>query len=407
MLSRSSPTTARNPLGLYVHVPFCRTKCGYCDFYSVEVADRPTLPVVNAITAELSIRLTDPLGPITTVFVGGGTPTILSPSDLAVLMNPLSRIVGRDRPDEFTVEANPGTVDDAKLRVLIEAGVDRVSLGAQSFHPRELRVLERIHTPEDVAAGVTACRRHGIERINLDLIFGIPGQTLPGWRGSLRRAIALGVEHLACYGLTYEPGTPLTAARDRGRIVPCDEDLEAEMYLAAIDDLAAAGFEQYEISNFAQPGQRCLHNLIYWRNDPYVGVGPSAAGYLAGVRYKNVSDIADYVRRIEQDGHAVVERERLTGAELAGETAMLHLRLNQGLSFTDFLARTGLDARALFSQTISTYTAQGWLSVTDSGMAFTGAGRLMANSVMADLLAEARSQSGPPPSPPEARRPAV
>jgi oxygen-independent coproporphyrinogen III oxidase len=375
-------------LGLYLHVPFCRTKCGYCDFYSVPTVEQPTLPIVQVLVTELEDRLAARTSPITTIFVGGGTPTILPPEELATVLSPIREAVLSDHPAEFTVEANPGTLTDATLQVLTAAGVDRVSMGAQSFHAADLQALERIHEPADVERGVETCRRHGIRRINLDLIFGVPGQTLRRWRDSLRRAIDLGVEHLACYGLTYEPGTPLTAARERGAVEPCADDLESEMYLAAIADLQAAGYAQYEISNFAQPGERCLHNLLYWHNLPYIGVGPSAAGYLGGVRYKNVSDLAEYARRMDRDGHAVEESEQLSGAALAGETAMLNLRLNEGLVFADFLARTGCDARTLFASAIATHAAKGWLAVSASGIALTPAGRLMANTVIADFLAD-------------------
>ncbi len=379
--------------GLYLHIPFCQAKCGYCDFYSVAVCDLPTLPLIQAVARELAGRLADAPDPITTVFVGGGTPTVLATAELAELMRPLKKIVDRHRPAEFTVEANPGTVEDSKLDLLTEAGVDRISMGAQSFHWSELETLERIHAPDDIPKGVQACRRHGFGRINLDLIFGIPGQTLANWRESLRRTIDLGVEHVACYGLTYEPGTPLTARRQRGLIVPCDDELEAEMYLAAIDDLQAGGYEQYEISNFARPGQRCLHNLTYWRNQPYVGVGPSAAGYLDGVRYKNVPSIEGYVQAIEQEGHAVVESEKLTGAALAGETAMLQLRLNEGLVFDEFLRRTGIDGRDGFANSIARYAEKGWLTVTERGVALSRTGRLMADAVIADFLAEVSERS--------------
>ena len=376
------------PLGLYLHIPFCQAKCGYCDFYSVAISDQPTAPLVRAIVLELGRRLADRPGPITTVFVGGGTPTTLAREELAELMRPLRDVVHRDRPAEFTVEVNPGTVDDAKLAVLTGAGVDRVSLGVQSFYQSELDVLERTHAPNNIPEGVQRCRNHGISRINLDLIFGIPGQTLVGWLESIQRAIDLGVEHLACYGLTYEPGTTLTAARDSGRLIPCDEALEADMYLAAIDKLTAAAYEQYEISNFARPGQRCLHNLIYWQNKPYIGVGPSAAGYLNGTRTKNVSSIEGYLRMIEQEGHAVVDSEHLTGPALAAETAMLQLRTNDGLEFEAFLKRTGIDAREAFRSTTGTYAKKGWLTVTDQGLALTRDGRLMADTIIADLIDE-------------------
>ncbi|MCP4590449.1 MAG: radical SAM family heme chaperone HemW [bacterium] len=379
------------PLGLYLHVPFCTSKCGYCDFYSVPLTDRPTLPLIDAIVRELATRRSETDLPITSIFIGGGTPTVLLPPELAKLMEPVGEIVRQDRPAEFTVEANPGTLDPARMSVLVHSGVDRISLGAQSFDSSELAVLERIHSPGDVGRAVGECRAQGIAQINIDLIFGIPGQTLAGWRTNLRRAVDLGVEHIACYGLTYEPGTQLTCRRDLGEVVPCDDGLEAEMYLAAMDDLGAAGYEQYEISNFARPGAKCLHNLRYWWGCTYLGVGPSAAGHLEGVRYRNVPDIAAYVARIRQGSDAVVEAERLTRAVLVGETAMLRLRLNEGLRFDDFVKHTGVDARSAFRESIGQHQANGWLRLAEWGIALTRRGRLMADAVVRDFLAEAQT----------------
>jgi oxygen-independent coproporphyrinogen-3 oxidase len=313
---------------------------------------------------------------------------------LARLLAPVTEAARRDRIREFTVEANPGTISEPVLGALTGAGVDRISMGAQSFHPAELKTLERLHAPEDIPPAVELCRRSGIRRLNLDLIFGIPGQTMESWMESLRRAIELGVDHVSCYGLTYEPGTALTARRNAGGITPCDEELEAEMYLAAIDALADAGFEQYELSNFARPGQRCLHNLVYWRNESYIGVGPSAAGYLDGERYKNVSSIDGYVRSVERDGNAVVERERVEGAALGGETAMLQLRLNEGIRFAAFERRTGFDARDLFAGSIERYAAEGLIHLTEESVALSRTGRLIADTVIADFMAEAGQGPG-------------
>lgn len=385
----SAKNSGQNSMGLYVHIPFCQTKCGYCDFYSVARHDRPTAPLVAALVRELEIRLADRRQPITTVFVGGGTPTLLPPAELSAILGPIRRAAPEDGVREWTVEANPGTVNRDILAVLSETGVDRVSMGAQSFHEDELATLERIHSPDDIPAAVELCRKSGIRRLNLDLIFGIPGQTLASWGQSLRRAIDLGVDHLSCYGLTYEPGTALTAVRDAGRMTPCDEDLEAEMYMLALDFLREAGLEQYEISNFARREQRCLHNLTYWSNEPYIGVGPSAAGYIDGTRYKNVTSIDGYIRAVERDGHAVVERERLEGAALAAETAMLQLRLNEGIRHDAFARHTGFEALEIFARSIDQHRTAGLLEVDDEGMRLTRAGRLVADNVIADFIAEA------------------
>lgn len=377
--------------GLYVHIPYCETKCGYCDFFSVPLNDRSTSPLVNRILAELHERTNSVGGApprIRTVFVGGGTPTVLPPSCLGSLFEALGETVRSSGCEEFTVEANPATLDDHKLSILTTAGVDRISLGAQSWHGRELEALERLHAPDDIAPSVALARRHGIGRINLDLIFGISGQTFSSWAESLKKTIDLGVDHVSCYGLTYEPGTRLTAKLLSGRITPCEEGLEADMYLLAIETLAEHGYKQYEISNFARPGQRCLQNMIYWRNEPYIGVGPSAAGYVDGVRYKNVADIAAYIRMMDTDGHAMIESERVAGPALAGETMMMQLRLVDGIDVPAFIRQTRIDPHEAFRSSLAKYSSMGLVNVGPERIALSDRGRLVADAIIADLYAE-------------------
>lgn len=371
---------------LYVHVPFCRTLCGYCDFYSTRLRSDQVAPLVDALLAEL--RRWSDARPLLfdTLFVGGGTPTTLPADELERL---LAGVAARRDPAadvEFTVEANPATVTPARAAVLARCGVNRLSLGAQSFEPRELRVLDRRHRPEQVAETVALCRAAGLTRLSLDLIFGIPGQTRASWARSLAAALALDPEHLSCYGLTYEEGTPLTARRDAGRLQPLDEDTEADQYEYAMDALAAAGRPQYELSNYARPGCECRHNLRYWHNEPYLGLGPSAAGFIDDVRYRNVADTAAYVAAIRAGRSARVAEERLPPERRAGETAMLELRLVEGIDRRRFAARFGADPADLFAAAIARHTATGLLELDQRGVRLTRAGRLLANRVMADFL---------------------
>jgi oxygen-independent coproporphyrinogen-3 oxidase len=373
--------------GLYVHVPFCETKCGYCDFYSVAIYDRrPSDALLECLIRELHDRTNGRPGWIHTMFIGGGTPTILRNEQLSAIFGPLGRIAHANRVAEFTVEANPATVDLAKLDILVRAGVDRISMGAQSFEPNELKVLERLHSPDDIAPSVALVRKCGIRRLNLDLIFAIPGQSLASWRGSLERAMALEVDHIACYGLTYEPATRLTKQLHQGRITPCEDGLAAEMYELAIEQLVAAGYKQYEISNFARPGQQCLHNLIYWRNEDYIGVGPSAAGYVNGERYKNVADVAGYIRRIQQSGKAVIESERLTGPAAAADTLMTQLRLNEGVDVKAFIQRHSADIWRRVAECANALAGIGLLELTGGRLSLTGRGRLLGDAVLVELM---------------------
>ncbi|MCH7701145.1 MAG: radical SAM family heme chaperone HemW [Planctomycetes bacterium] len=374
--------------GLYVHIPYCVSKCGYCDFYSVEIAGRDVGPLVEALVTELRGRVRACTDRIETVFMGGGTPTTLPLPTFRFIMAAMGEVVQDHRCLEFTVEANPGTVDSQRLEILVEAGMNRLSLGGQSFLPSELLWLERDHSPEEIAPAVALARRYGIKRINLDLIFGIGGQTMATWDTSLSRALDLGVDHLACYGLTYEPGTRLDAMRRRGEVKPCDEGLEADMYLHAIDRLAAAGYEQYEISNFAQPGQRCQHNLIYWLNEPYIGVGPSAAGYRDGTRYKNISSIREYTDRIGRAGEAVAETERLDATARAGETIMLQLRMTDGIHIDRFVQHTGVDPRHVLAEPLARMEREGLVTITADSIRLTRRGLLVADAIIADLMVE-------------------
>lgn len=381
----STPPSDAPAHGLYVHTPFCETKCGYCDFYSIPLAERDTAALTHAIVRELRRRVPGAGPPITTVFVGGGTPTLLPYDELTLLLRTITELSRSHAVTEFTVEANPGTVDDAKAALLTRAGVTRVSMGAQSFFASELAALERIHHPADIPRAVEVLRAHGIGEINIDLIFGIPGQTLDSWRASLARSIDLGVDHVSCYGLMYEPGTKLTAQRKAGRVTPCDESLEADMFLAMLDTLGRAGFEQYEISNFAKPGRRCAHNLIYWRNEPYIGAGPSASGCDGRQRYKNVADVGRYVRMIEANDDAVTERETIDRETLMLEMVLMQLRMVEGLSIERFRARTGEDPIALFRPKLNRLVEAGLITVSDSAIALTREGFLVADSIIADL----------------------
>ncbi len=380
-------------ISLYIHIPFCRRKCGYCDFYSVVPDAQRSASLVDAVGKELD-AWSRSLGPgqcVRTVFVGGGTPTAINTDSLCRLFDHVAQFLRRRPPSEFTVEANPETLNQENLDVMQRAGVTRVSLGAQSFRLDDLAVLERNHSVGDIDHALALIRRSAIREVNLDLIFGIPGQTVDAWGESLERAIASGVTHLACYGLTYEPGTRLYDRRARGEVRPCGEDEEAAMYELAIQTLTDAGFEHYEVSNFAKPGSRCLHNLAYWHNQPYVGVGPSAASYVDGERSRNIADVDEYVRRIRHGESPVIEAERLSGRARAGETAMLRLRLTEGIDRARFTADTGLDPVELFADPIRSHAAGCRIAVTPTHIRLTPAGFLIADVVIADFI---RAASG-------------
>lgn len=365
---------------VYVHVPFCHTLCGYCDFYSVVLDRQAVSPLVEALLAEWGQARREHDIQADTIFVGGGTPTTLPPKTLRRLLAALSEVAGKQT--EFTVEANPATVTPEIAAALVESGVNRVSIGAQSFDPVELRVLERIHKPQQVAQTLRTCRAAGIKNCNLDLIFAVPGQSLEAWLANLRRAIDLGPNHLSCYALTFEPGTRLFEQRQAGSVHPADIDLEADMYEATIDTLAAAGYAQYEISNFARAGAICRHNVAIWRNQPYIGIGPSAAGYIGGVRYRNVADHVKYVAAIAAGRSAWGEHERRTPGEAARDTMMMGLRLIEGVDRQHFREQFGTDPTEMFAEQVEHFAGLGLLEITDTAIRLTRRGLMVGDTVM-------------------------
>lgn len=379
-------TTSPPIRAVYVHVPFCRRLCGYCDFYSV-VPDQLTIgPLIDALLREIDDFDAQYLLAVETIFVGGGTPTALPPDELGRLLARLRQLPSGADQLEFTVEANPETVTPRVAEILAAEGANRVSIGAQSFNPAELAVLDRSHAPRHVADTVASCRQAGLAEINLDLIFAIPGQTLQSWLASLAAAIALRPEHLSCYSLTFEPGTRLFEQLQAGEIHRVDEDLDARLYEHTIDTLADAGYEHYEISNFARPGHRCRHNLACWHNQPYLGIGPAAAGFVDGVRYQNVADVRAYAEAVSAGRRPWAESEPRSREQQARETAMLELRLAEGIERRRFTRSFGRDPVQFFDEAVRRNRSRGLLEVTDTHLCLTRAGLMLADRVIADFL---------------------
>lgn len=379
--------------GLYLHIPFCFHKCHYCDFFSIVDHTSPaTGPhprgedhqarFVSRLIKELEWRYRqEPLRP-RTIFVGGGTPTLLRPPLWQRLLNALHACVDMTGVQEFTVEANPETVWPPLVEILVAGGVNRASIGAQSFHPTLLHTLERWHDPANVGRAVSVARTAGITNINLDLIFAIPGQTLAMLDNDLDAAMALGPDHLSCYGLTYEPHTALTARRHTGKITPVDQDLERLMFERVMDRLDQAGFEHYEISNWARPGRHCQHNLIYWRNQNWLALGPSAASHVDGHRWKNQPHLGRYLSQEPQP--PMIDHEHLAPERRFGEGLMLMLRLRQGVPrqwLDDHLPHT--DPRRT---TIGQLVESGLLQWCDGHLGLTRDGLFVADAVISQLL---------------------
>ena len=377
--------------GLYAHIPYCVKKCAYCDFISSAVGKDTRAEMEDyaaALRAEI-LREVPPLrtrwGDAATVYLGGGTPTTLPAALLTGILETLRTAAGT--PVECTVEANPGTVDAAYLTQLRAAGANRLSLGVQSFNDRLLRVIGRIHTAAGAEQAFRAARAAGFENISLDLMYGLPTQTLDDLKKSVDEALALVPEHISVYGLTVEEGTPFAAAEAQGKLALPTEDAAEEMYDWLTAGLPARGYTRYEISNFARQGCESRHNLGYWRNVPYLGVGAAAHGYVDGVRWGNEPDTEKYIRAI-QTGRSVrtPEDTERTLTNAMEEYAFLALRTREGIDTADFSRAFGVDIDTVYGAVIEKYSAQGLLRRADGFVALTNEGMKVSNEVFAAFL---------------------
>jgi len=333
------PNLMRN-LPLYVHIPFCVRKCRYCDFVSYPVTDVPSLDsYIDCLKAESAARALDRR--IGTVYIGGGTPSLLAPGQVEDLLAAIRRDFNIVRNAEITIEANPGDVSSEKVDGWLAAGVNRLSLGVQSFDDGVLAFLGRRHTVSVALDSFNTARRAGFNNVSMDLIFAVPGQTPDSWRETLGRAIDLNPEHVSAYNLTYEQGTPLYEDAEAGRVVKVGDEDEAQMYLDVMEVLSSAGYEHYEVSNFARPGSRSAHNQTYWLNEEYIGLGTAAFSYIDGVRMSNARGHEDYCETVRKTGTGVVERETIPHEMQMIETIIQGLRLTDGIDVARFEQRFG------------------------------------------------------------------
>jgi len=378
------------PAGLYVHIPFCTAFCSYCDFASEIYKPAEVERYLRAVEKELSVRVAElaavaPFAP-RTVYVGGGTPSALSVAELGRLVDLLKRHVDLGRVEEFTLEANPGSVDAAKLELLRRRGANRISFGVQSFQPRLLKMLGRIHGPEDGREAVRLARAAGFENVSLDLMHGLPTESLDELRRDIDEAAGLRTEHISAYGLSYEEGTPLCCAVERGEVARLPAEEEARHYLTVIERLEQAGLRHYEISNYARAGLESRHNLIYWLNEAYLGVGASAASFLAWERSTNHSEVAAYLKAIEATGKATAKSEVLDAGSRAREALILELRLRRGVDADEFSARWGTDCLrnvprlpAFVQEGLMELTAEGRYRISKQGLP-------VADSILAEFV---------------------
>ena len=393
----SSPLPQR--LSLYVHIPFCETKCPYCDFNTYAGIEHLMPAYVEALVAEIE-RWGATLGrpTVTTLFMGGGTPSYLLAHDLEAVLAAVRRAFDVMPDGEATLEANPGDLLGDAGASLARLGLNRLSVGVQSLDDGLLRLLGRRHTAQDVAAAFRAVRRAGFDNVNLDLMYGLPLQSMAQWRETLDGALALGPKHLSLYCLTLEGGTPMEQQVRQGTMPEPDADLAADMYLYAEEVLARDGYRHYEISNWARPGCESRHNLTYWRNGPYLGVGPGAHSFLGRWRFHNLSSPREYVRRMADAGPVegapgVLSEETIrlipvvggvecvNGALEMAETMMMGLRLDEGVDLATFERRFGRRLDSEYGEELEELTGFGLLERDDGAVRLTARGRLLGNEV--------------------------
>lgn len=379
-------------VSLYLHIPFCHTRCHYCDFNTYAGMLPMREPYVRALLSEIALagqmaQQTDGSPRRSrTIFFGGGTPSLLSVSQITRLLDACTHAFAVDKDAEITLEANPGTLDQEQLAGLRAAGINRLSMGAQTTDPDLLKILGRIHTAEEIDQAVYYARSAGFTSISLDFMFGLPQQTMDHWRQTLDHALDLHPDHLSLYSLIIEEGTPFYTWAHDGRITPGDEDLCADMYEYADELLHKAGYGNYEISNWALPGHESRHNLTYWHNLPYLGMGAGAHSFFAARRFSNERDPATYIKRVKQGYIPEVASELVEAPQAMSETAFLALRTAMGLHLPTFEERFGVPFAHFVGERLDTVIQAGLLECADDWLRLSTRGRLLGNEVFLRLL---------------------
>jgi len=376
-----------NEIALYIHVPFCRSRCNYCSFVSFAGREADIPAYVNALEKELTERVKGEN--LSSIFLGGGTPSLLSSDQLSRILTTTQKLFNMSKTVEVTLEANPGTVDEPYLTAVRQLGVNRLSLGVQSMDNETLMLLGRTHSTAQASQAVQFARNSGFTNLSLDLMYGIPGQSLATWQDILKKAVQFEPEHLSLYPLSLEDDVPLNSAIRRGETPPIDPDQTAEQYETAEDYLASEDYVHYEISNWAREGFQCRHNMVYWQCLPYLGVGVAAHSYIDGHRQANTHYLDEYIRMFQPGAlcHPETDEEIKPETQLA-EAIIMGLRLNCGIEFADFKDRFGVDLTSRYGQEIEELTQLGLIETSDQSIRLTRRGRLLGNEVFWRFLPE-------------------
>lgn len=376
--------------GLYVHIPFCLRKCPYCDFFSVPIDSNDILAdYTDALLGEIrqSAHLL-PSTQIDTIYIGGGTPSLLTGEQIEKIIQTIYSEFALKDQVEITIEANPKTLHEDKIKEIIATGVNRLSLGVQSFNDHDLKILGRRHNSRDVLTVIEKLHLSGLENLSLDLIYGIPTQDISRWIKTLEKAVECNPQHISTYLLQLDANTPMARDIKRGELNPIDEEAERAMYYHALEHLQGSGFEHYEISNFCLPGRECLHNMIYWQAKEYIGIGPGAVSFLNSCRYVNDRNVGEYLKRMQKGQNCLTEELEMlnTDSDLLIDAIILGLRLCKGIRIEDFKKRFGIDMHSRYYKTIQNYKNMGLLKLENGWLKLTKRGYFLSNQVLCQFI---------------------
>ncbi len=374
---------------IYVHIPFCQSKCNYCDFnsFSLPVFKRRVDEYLSALKLEIellskAVSLTD----VETLYFGGGTPTILETEKIVDLINIFKKIIDFTKIKEVTIEANPGTLNINKLYEIKNAGFNRLSIGVQSFNDRLLKSMGRVHNSNDAIDTVIAAKEAGFKNINIDLIYGLPNQTLHDWQEAIEKTLELYPDHISAYGLSLESSTPWGRLKEVGRLSLPDEDLVYEMYLQVMTKLKKNGFIHYEISNYCKPGKESLHNMTYWENNSYLGVGCGAASYYGNKRYYNTNELECYIEKLQTGQRPLKEVINLSREEIISETIFMNLRMLKGINLKEFFNKFHVNLTDLYENEINKLATAGLIKIEKDSLKLTSKGVPLANLVFCEFV---------------------
>jgi len=378
----------KQPLGLYIHIPYCIHKCGYCDFNSHPIKQDEMNHYIDALVAEMKhyAKTYSNTNIIRTIFLGGGTPTTLTVYQLERILKECVSEFTVASDAEITIEANPATIDIEQLKSIRQTGYNRISIGVQSFDKAELKLLDRAHGPEEIHSTVDRARKAGFDNLSLDLMFAVPNQSLSSWESNLNKALEKNPEHLSTYNLTIEQGTAFSKLQSNGKLIMPDDDHQLELYKRTIERLTKKGFHHYEISNFARRGKECKHNITYWENKNTLGLGAGASSYMNGTRFKNINLPAHYIRQVKEKKIAVEHSETLEPRQAMGETIMLGLRLLQGISIHQFEKRFQISFINLFKNIVHSLKEKELILIEDDRLRLSPKGLFLADSVILEFI---------------------